>query len=104
MATEFDDLMTDTVEVFSFSGQNAYGDPTHAVTPRKLAGHVVYDTSVVRDQAGNEVTSAAKAYIMGDPGIDLRDLVRFNDSPKWPVQMIAKHNDENGPHHVVVHV
>lgn len=85
-----------------YSG-GGYGQPSYG-TDYVLFARVEYASEQVRAPSGDEVTSRARVYVGGDPGLDFEDEVTLPDGKTYPIVTIERQPDENGSidHTVIV--
>lgn len=100
-ATEFRDLMTDTVTHYALSSRDAYGTPSYGAGTSYPA-RVVRKHKLVRDAAGQQVVSTAQAWLGGTPAITPQDKVTLSDNSSPPIVAIERYQDEVGASHTVV--
>lgn len=100
---DFKELMTQTITIEAFAGNNAHGEPSYSSTAVSHTARVVGKTKMVRTAEGKEVVSTSQAYIYGSPGITPKDRITLPDGTQPVILHVASYPDENGDHHQVVY-
>lgn len=106
-ASEWLDMMSDTVDVYPYLSQSVSGVPTYASLPTTYPAYIEMKNHRVIDAIGREVMAKGKVFLGVPAVIDVRSKVVLPaeyvpTSP--PIISVDIANDENGNHHSVLHI
>lgn len=96
-------LMTDTVTLEPYSGQNSHAEPTFGAGVQYQA-RVVGRTRLVRDTDGQQVVSNQTVYLATIPAtLTTRDRITLPDGTQPLMMMIERVPDEHGAYYVAIY-
>ncbi len=99
---DFLELMTQTVQVAPFQGNNPNGEPMYG-TAVSYSGRTVNKNKLVRSVEGKEVVSTAQTWTFGSPGITPQDQITLPDGRQPVILSVESYPDEDGDHHQKVY-
>ena len=108
----FRHLMSSTVQIAQPAGMNEYGEESYGADVSYRA-HLRGEHKLVRDAGGEEVVSSKRIYLEGTANINPNSRVTLSTADvgttesglrQPPILAIERRFDQNGPHHVVVHL
>ena len=98
-------MLVDTVAHAAYTGQDAYGKPTHAA-PVNRPARIEYQVSAVATPAGQARTSTTVVFFDSDVPIGLKDKLTLPDGSEPAIQEIQSPRHAEAParihHHKVV--
>jgi len=98
MISDFSDMLTETITVYTRTGADSYGKPI-------FGGGVSYScriqwrNTLVRDARGEEVVASGNALLQGAPALSSDDKVTLPDGSEPLILTVTRAFDEEGAHH-----
>lgn len=107
LESDFLDLMTQTVTVAPYSGQNGSGEASYG-SPVSYSARVVGKSRMVRNMTGQEVLSSKTVYLYGASlSFSTKDRVTLpngNVPQTPPIIAVSQFPDDEGDHHSVLYM
>lgn len=88
-------LLTATVTIAPYTGQDAYGKAQYGPA-QTVPARVQFRLQRLTDATGQERVSRAKVFVDGDVTLDLRDRVTLPDGTMPPILTLYKVSDLDG--------
>lgn len=92
------DLLTDTVQLRTWTGHDSYGQPTYAA-PVAHPARVEHKTRRLTTAQGQEVLSRCRVFLTGDVTVTLRDALTLDDGTSPAILDVVQVRDEVGQVH-----
>lgn len=101
-------MMFERVQVYPFTGYDAYGAPSYSATATTHPARVSLRSKAIKDRLGRDVIAQSRVYIGpsstgGLPDLDVEDRLVLPDGSNGSILMVDKLDDEVAAHHVVAY-
>jgi hypothetical protein len=100
------DLMPSTIKVSTRTTHSNYGEPSFATSTSSYRARIVEKPGYLRDGTGEEISYSHVVWVAstGAVSITASDRVTLPGGVVRPVLAVERYPDEDGPHHVKVHL
>lgn len=103
---DLQDVMGNTVTVYSAVAKDKYGKRSHEATGEVISNcRIQYKVELKRDLMGKEIPTIGKVYALGDVSVSIGDKIVLPTGATPVIAMIEKPFDETGAiDHTVIYL